>query len=253
MRWSGSPPARRKACNRFVIYMATYIAMTAGTFGVILMMHRNGQMVEKLSDLAGLSRARPGLALAMMLFMFSFAGVPPLIGFFGMFYVFIAAIHAHYYYLAVIGVLTSVVSAYYYLKIIKIMYFDEPSTSLDKSRSWTLSAVVLCVGDRDDVLFREALAADRSGAGRNDIAAFGCIRSVTAPFTFERHDELDSTNLEAMRRAREGARDLAIIADRQSGRQGRHGREWNSPTGNLFLSLLIQPDISPCAWANSRL
>jgi NADH-quinone oxidoreductase subunit N len=126
-----------------IIYMATYVAMTAGAFGIILAMHRNGQMVEKLSDLAGLSRSRPGLALAMLVFMFSFAGIPPMAGFFGKFYVFVAAIHAHYYMLAVIGVLTSVISAYYYLKIIKIMYFDEPSIELDRSRSWTLSAVIL--------------------------------------------------------------------------------------------------------------
>ena len=155
-----------------IIYMASYVAMTAGTFGVILMMHRNGHMVEKLSDLAGLSRGRPGLALAMMLFMFSFAGVPPLIGFFGKFYVFIAAIHAHYYYLAVIGVLTSVISAYYYLKIIKIMYFDEPSTTLDESKSWTLSAVVLASALVTMFFFvKPALLTDHAAAATNSLLA----------------------------------------------------------------------------------
>jgi NADH-quinone oxidoreductase subunit N len=126
-----------------VIYMATYVAMTAGTFGVLLAMHRNGKMVENISDLAGLGWSRPSLALAMMFFMFSYAGIPPFAGFIGKLYVFIAAIHAHFYGLAVIGVLSSVISAFYYLKIIKVMYFEEPAPALDEGRSWSLSGVVL--------------------------------------------------------------------------------------------------------------
>ena len=69
---------------------------------------------------------------------------------------------------------------------------------------------------------------------------------MIGPFTFERHAELDSTNLEAMRRGHAGAMDLAIVADRQSTGRGRHGRDWISPSGNLFLSLLVQPDIAVC-------
>ncbi len=126
-----------------IVYMAIYVAMTAGTFGIIMAMHRDGKLVEKISDLAGLSRSRPLLALAMLLFMFSFAGIPWLAGFFGKLYVFVAAMHAHFYILAVIGVLTSVISAFYYLRVIKVMYIDESAAPLDPSRSWPLSAVVL--------------------------------------------------------------------------------------------------------------
>jgi NADH-quinone oxidoreductase subunit N len=126
-----------------VIYMATYVAMTAGAFGILLAMNRKGIPVESVRDLAGLSRSRPSLALAMMIFMFSFAGVPPFAGFFGKFYVFIAAIDAHFYVLAVIGVLSSVITAFYYLRIIKIMYFDEPAPLFDDTRSWSRSGVIL--------------------------------------------------------------------------------------------------------------
>jgi NADH-quinone oxidoreductase subunit N len=109
-----------------LIYMAIYLAMTLGTFAVILAMRRNGEMVEEIGDLAGLSRSNPALAFFLALLLFSLAGIPPLAGFFAKFYVFLAAIEAGLYTLSVIGVLASVVGAYYYLLIVKIMYFDEP-------------------------------------------------------------------------------------------------------------------------------
>jgi NADH-quinone oxidoreductase subunit N len=84
-------------------------------------------MVEGIADLAGLSRSQPALALALAIFMFSMAGIPPLAGFFAKIYVFLAAIDAQLYALAVIGVVTSVVGAYYYIRIVKLMYFDEPA------------------------------------------------------------------------------------------------------------------------------
>src|SRR5262249_19487544 len=98
-----------------LIYMAIYVCMTLGAFACILSMRRRGVMVEETPDLAGLSRSQPLPALAMALFMFSMAGIPPLAGFFGKLYVFLPAITAHLYVLAVIGVLASVVGAYYYL------------------------------------------------------------------------------------------------------------------------------------------
>src|SRR5216683_942420 len=109
-----------------LIYMAIYLFMNVGTFAVILCMHRQGQMVERIDDLAGLSRSQPALALALAIFMFSMAGIPPLAGFFAKFYIFMAAIDARLFVLAVIGVVTSVVGAYYYIRIVKLMYFDEP-------------------------------------------------------------------------------------------------------------------------------
>ena len=110
-----------------LIYMAVYLTMTLGVFAVILSMRRSGGMVESIDQLAGLSRAHPTMAFFLAMLLFSMAGVPPLAGFFAKFYVFLAAIKAGFYVLAVIGVLASVVGAYYYLAIVKIMYFDEPA------------------------------------------------------------------------------------------------------------------------------
>ncbi|HVX79605.1 MAG TPA: NADH-quinone oxidoreductase subunit NuoN [Bradyrhizobium sp.] len=117
-----------------LVYIAIYVAMTLGTFTVILTMKRNGQHVENISDFAGLSRTNPLLAFLFAMLLFSLAGVPPLAGFFGKFYVFVAAIKAGLFTLAVIGVLTSVVGAFYYLSIVKVMYFDDPLTKLDPMR-----------------------------------------------------------------------------------------------------------------------
>jgi NADH-quinone oxidoreductase subunit N len=110
-----------------IIYMAIYLTMTLGVFAVILSMRRSGGMVESIDQLAGLARTNPTMAFFLAMLLFSMAGVPPLAGFFAKFYVFVAAIKAGLYVLAVIGVLASVVGAYYYLAIVKIMYFDEPA------------------------------------------------------------------------------------------------------------------------------
>jgi NADH-quinone oxidoreductase subunit N len=117
-----------------LVYLAIYVAMTLGSFAIIIAMKRNGQAVEQISDFAGLSRTNPVLAFFFAMFLFSLAGVPPLAGFFAKWYVFVAAIKADLFTLAVIGVLTSVVGAFYYLSIIKVMYFDEPLTPLDPVR-----------------------------------------------------------------------------------------------------------------------
>jgi len=110
-----------------LVYMAIYITMTLGAFACILAMRRDGQMVENIADLSGLARTKPTMAFFFAMLLFSLAGVPPLAGFFAKFYVFLAAIKAGLFALAVIGVVTSVVGAYYYLTIVKTMYFDEPA------------------------------------------------------------------------------------------------------------------------------
>jgi NADH-quinone oxidoreductase subunit N len=110
-----------------VIYMLIYLAMTLGTFAFILAMRRKDEQVERIDDLAGLATTNPVMATIMTILLFSLAGIPPLAGFWAKWYVFLAAINAHLYALAVIGVLTSVVGAFYYLRIIKIMWFDEPA------------------------------------------------------------------------------------------------------------------------------
>ena len=123
-----------------MIYMFTYVFMSAGVFACIIAMRRRGRSLERISDLSGLARTDPGLALAMAVFMFSMAGIPPFSGFFGKLYVFLPAVQSGYWTLAVIGVLTSVVGAYYYLRVIKVMYFDAAEPAFDR-RATSISFV----------------------------------------------------------------------------------------------------------------
>lgn len=124
------------------VYMAIYLAMTVGAFCCVLGMRRHGRMVEGIDDLSGLSRTNPMMALALAVFMFSMAGIPPLAGFFGKLYVFLAAVDAGLYLLAVIGVLSSVVAAFYYLRIVKLMYFDEPADPFDRPIGGEMGAIL---------------------------------------------------------------------------------------------------------------
>jgi NADH-quinone oxidoreductase subunit N len=114
-----------------VLYLVIYTVMTFGAFTVILAMSRNGQALEQISDFAGLSRTNPLMAFFFAMLLFSLAGIPPLAGFFAKFYVFTAAIKAGFFTLSVIGVITSVVGAFYYLNVIKVMYFDERAEATD--------------------------------------------------------------------------------------------------------------------------
>ena len=129
-----------------LIYMAIYLFMNVGAFGVILCMKQRGRMVEDIKDLSGIARTNPMLAAAMAIFMFSMAGIPPLAGFFSKLYVFFAAVEAGLYTLAVIGVLTSVVGAYYYIRIIKVMYFDEPVGGFDRVTDDGMTAILVGTG-----------------------------------------------------------------------------------------------------------
>lgn len=113
-------------------YMAIYLATTLAAFACVLMMNRNGKPVEEIGELAGLSRTNGWMAFAMSMMMFSLAGIPPLAGFWAKWYVFLAAIEAKLYVLAVVGVITSVVGAYYYLRIVKVIYFDDAKPAFDK-------------------------------------------------------------------------------------------------------------------------
>ena len=114
-----------------MIYMTGYVFMGAGTFAIILLMRRDGAEATKIVDLKGLSRTHPSLAVGLLIMMCSMAGIPPLAGFFGKWYVFLAAVEAGLVPLAVIGVVTSVIGAFYYLRIIRLMYFDYTDTPLD--------------------------------------------------------------------------------------------------------------------------
>jgi NADH-quinone oxidoreductase subunit N len=114
-----------------LVYMAIYVAMTLGTFACIIAMRRRGKAFEDITDLSGLARTNPAMAFFFATMLFSMAGVPWLAGFFAKFYVFLAAINAGLFTLAVLGVLASVVGCYYYLLIVKIMYFDDPAPAFD--------------------------------------------------------------------------------------------------------------------------
>jgi len=115
-----------------LVYMTVYIIMTGGTFACIIAMRRRGIAVEKIEDLGGLASTDPALALAFAVFMFSLAGIPPLSGFFAKLYVFLAAVDAGMWTIAVIGVLTSVVGSYYYMHVVKVMYFDPARPAFDR-------------------------------------------------------------------------------------------------------------------------
>ncbi|MDO9411732.1 MAG: NADH-quinone oxidoreductase subunit NuoN [Pseudolabrys sp.] len=134
-----------------LVYMAIYVGMTLATFACVLSMRRDGVLVESISDLAGLSRTKPVMAFFLAMLLFSLAGIPPLAGFFAKFYVFLAAIKAGLYVLAVIGMLASAIGAYYYLLIIKTMYFDEPAKAFD--RMPFLLSLVLVVGGILNLVF----------------------------------------------------------------------------------------------------
>ncbi len=128
-----------------LIYLLTYIVMSAGTFACIIAMQRRGQQVDRIADLGGLARNDLPLAAVMAIFMFSMAGLPPMAGFFGKVYVFLAAVQAGFWTLAIIGVLTSVVGCFYYLRVIKVMFFDGAEAAFDR-RTASVSAVAFAAG-----------------------------------------------------------------------------------------------------------
>ena len=142
----GLAAASTAGVQAVVIYMTIYAVMSAGAFCIVLMMKQKGKMVENISDLSGLAKEQPLLALAMSILMFSMAGIPPLAGFFGKLFIFQSAVAAGLYTLAVVGVLTSVVAAYYYIRIIKVMYFEESKENgLDRAEDCGLNLILLAV------------------------------------------------------------------------------------------------------------
>jgi NADH-quinone oxidoreductase subunit N len=139
----GLAAATPQGIEALLFYIAVYLAMTLGSFMVVLQLRRaDGAPVELIADLSGLSKVRPGLAAALTIFMFSLAGIPPLLGFWPKFAVFQAAIGAGLVPLAVIGFIASVVAAFYYLRLIKVMYFDEPGIAVTSDGGATNGAMI---------------------------------------------------------------------------------------------------------------
>ena len=127
-----------------LVYLLIYLFMNVGTFAVIMSMRVNGKNVEDISDLSGMAKNHPIMAAMLAMLMFSMAGIPPLAGFLGKFYIFVAAVNAGFVWLAVIGVLASVIGAVYYIRLVKIMYFDEAATAFDAPDKLTGTLMVGC-------------------------------------------------------------------------------------------------------------
>ncbi|MBL8903628.1 MAG: NADH-quinone oxidoreductase subunit NuoN [Rhizobiales bacterium] len=127
----GLAAGSQEGAQGVIVYMMIYLISTLGVFACVLAMRRKGQHLEQVSDLAGLAHNNKALAFVFAMLMFSLAGIPPLAGFFGKYFVFLAAVKSGLYALAIIGVVASVVGAYYYLRIVKIIYFDEPAEKFD--------------------------------------------------------------------------------------------------------------------------
>jgi NADH-quinone oxidoreductase subunit N len=137
---AGLAPGTNAGIQSTIIYLTIYLVMNLGAFGCIFMMKRENVFYEKINDLSGLSKNHPMLALGFLIILFSLAGMPPLAGFFAKFYIFMAVIEAKMYTLAIIGLVTTVVSAFYYLRIIKVIYFDEPIEPFEENYDWGLKA-----------------------------------------------------------------------------------------------------------------
>ena len=147
-----------------LFYLVFYAVTNLGIFACIQAMRRGGQAVESISDLAGLARTRPALAFAFATMLLSLSGLPPLAGILAKAYIFLAAIEAHLYVLATFGVLTSVVAAYYYLRIVKVMYFDEPAPAFDPNIGWSVG-VIAAVGTVFSIFFVITAGSLIAGAG----------------------------------------------------------------------------------------
>jgi NADH-quinone oxidoreductase subunit N len=135
-----------------LIYLAIYLVTNIGVFACILAMRRGEKMIEDITELSGLAETRPGFAFALAMLMFSLAGIPPLAGFFAKWYVFLAAIDAGLYWLAAAGVVASVVGAYYYLRIVKLMYFDQRAEGFEPRMEKSLG-VLLALSTAFNLLF----------------------------------------------------------------------------------------------------
>ena len=126
-----------------LIYLTIYSVMNLGAFGCIFLMRKDGEYSENIDDLSGLSKKRPLLAISFLVILFSLAGIPPLAGFFAKFYIFMSVIENEMYALAIIGLVTTVISAFYYLRIIKIIYFDETKIKFDELKNTSLNGIIL--------------------------------------------------------------------------------------------------------------
>ena len=126
-----------------LVYISIYIVMNIGAFACILLMKRGGKYVEDIQELSGISKNHPLVSLGLLIILFSLAGIPPLAGFFAKFYIFMAVVESEMYTLAIVGLATTVLSAFYYIRIIKIMYFDESKKPFEKIIDYKIHGSIL--------------------------------------------------------------------------------------------------------------
>ena len=129
--------------NSSITYISIYVVMNLGIFACIFLMKRGGKYCEDLNDLSGISKQHPILSISLLIIFFSLAGIPPLAGFFAKFYIFMSVIESKMYTLAIIGLLSTVISAFYYLRVVKIIYFDEANKSFDQTKNLGISVTLL--------------------------------------------------------------------------------------------------------------
>ena len=126
-----------------ITYITIYVIMNFALFCCLFMLRRNNNYFENIDDLSGLSKNHPILSLSLLIILFSLAGIPPMAGFFAKFYVFMAVIEQSMYFLAIVGLLSTVIAAFYYLRIIKIIYFDPSKDKYDTNHSFGLKMSLL--------------------------------------------------------------------------------------------------------------
>ena len=126
-----------------IIYLMIYLIMNIAFFCCLFMLKRENQYFDKVEDLSGLSKNHPLLSLSLMIILFSLAGIPPLAGFFAKFYIFTAVIEQSMYFLAIVGLLSTVIAAFYYIRLIKVMYFDEQKEKYDLNHSIGLKMILV--------------------------------------------------------------------------------------------------------------
>ena len=139
---AGLATGNNQGIQSTIIYLTIYLVMNLSIFGCILMMKRENEFYENINDLSGLSKNHPMLAFAFLIVLFSLAGIPPLAGFFAKFYIFMAVIEQSMYFLAIVGLLSTVVAAFYYLRLIKIIYFDKPKEKYETDHTFGLKVTL---------------------------------------------------------------------------------------------------------------
>ena len=189
-----------------------------------------------IADLAGLARTNPKLALVFSMLFLSLAGLPPLAGFFAKFYVFLAAIQAGLVWPAILGVLASAIGLVYYLRLVKVMYFDEPAAAFDADMALGSRAILVALRRGGAAVHLRRFAGHHRRRRRREGAA--ALTSWPQGYGLKRYDEIDSTNEEARRLAAAGEAGPAwLTAARQTAGRGRRGRAWETAGGNLAATL----------------